>query len=72
VLLEEGRYVEAREITHNEGRMSTLLYNEGGLQTTVDLGMTILQGRWPSRTTGSGARSTSRESKRSWWAGTAP
>lgn len=45
VLLEEGRYIRTPELSHDEGRMSTLLYKEGGLQTTVDLGMSILQGR---------------------------
>jgi choline dehydrogenase-like flavoprotein len=45
VLLEEGRYVTADQITHDEALMTARLYKEGGLQSTVDLEMTILQGR---------------------------
>lgn len=45
VLLEEGRYVHASEISHDEGRMVAGLYKEDGLQTTVDFDRTILQGR---------------------------
>ena len=45
VLVEEGRYFHSSRISHNEGDMSAALYKEGGLQTTSDLGMTILQGR---------------------------
>jgi choline dehydrogenase-like flavoprotein/UDP-2,3-diacylglucosamine pyrophosphatase LpxH len=45
ILLEEGRYVRSSEIGHDESAMSAALYKESGLQTTVDLGMTILQGR---------------------------
>lgn len=45
VVLEEGRHVTGREITHNEPVMSATLFKESGLQTTVDLEMTILQGR---------------------------
>ncbi|MGH7526821.1 MAG: GMC family oxidoreductase N-terminal domain-containing protein, partial [Gemmatimonadales bacterium] len=45
VLLEEGRYVRSAEITHDEPAMSAALYKESGLQSTVDLGMTILQGQ---------------------------
>jgi choline dehydrogenase-like flavoprotein len=45
VVLEEGRHVRSCEISHNEPVMSAMLYKEGGLQSTVDLEMTILQGR---------------------------
>src|SRR2546429_390887 len=45
VVLEEGRHVRTGEITHSEPAMSALLYKESGLQATVDLEMTILQGR---------------------------
>lgn len=45
VLLEEGRYVHSSRISHNEGDMYAALYKEGGLQTTSDLGLSILQGR---------------------------
>lgn len=45
VLVEEGRYFHSSRISHNEGDMYAALYKEGGLQTTSDLGMTILQGR---------------------------
>ena len=44
-LLEEGRYVRTAELANDEPTMSALLYKESGLQTTVDLEMTILQGR---------------------------
>src|SRR5207247_1593331 len=42
---EEVRHVRTGEITHSEPAMSALLYKESGLQATVDLEMTILQGR---------------------------
>jgi choline dehydrogenase-like flavoprotein len=45
VLLEEGPYVPGEEITHDEAAMTARLYKEGGLQTTVDLDLTILQGK---------------------------
>ncbi|HYW85145.1 MAG TPA: GMC family oxidoreductase N-terminal domain-containing protein [Spirochaetia bacterium] len=45
ILVEEGRYVPAAAITHDEALMSAELYKESGLQSTVDLEMTILQGR---------------------------
>jgi choline dehydrogenase-like flavoprotein/UDP-2,3-diacylglucosamine pyrophosphatase LpxH len=45
VLVEEGRYFHSSRISHHEGDMAAALYKEGGLQTTSDLGMTILQGR---------------------------
>lgn len=51
VLLEEGPYVPASQITHEEAAMSALLYKESGLQTTVDLDMSILQGRCLGGTT---------------------
>jgi choline dehydrogenase-like flavoprotein len=44
-LLEEGPYVRPGEVEHDEHRMVAALYKEHGLQTTVDFGMTILQGR---------------------------
>jgi choline dehydrogenase-like flavoprotein len=44
-LLEEGEYVPPDAVEHDEHRMIARLYKEHGLQTTVDLGMTILQGR---------------------------
>jgi choline dehydrogenase-like flavoprotein len=44
-LLEEGPYVRQGEIEHDEHRMVAALYKEHGLQTTVDFGMTILQGK---------------------------
>jgi choline dehydrogenase-like flavoprotein len=45
VLLEEGGHVTNADITHDEGRMMALTYKEGGLQTTVDLDMMLLQGQ---------------------------
>ncbi len=45
VLLEEGPFVPSSEITHDEGEMSARLYKEGGLQSTVDVDMVILQGK---------------------------
>ena len=45
VLLEEGEYVTSKQMNHNEIEMTTRLYKEGGLQTTVDLDMSILQGK---------------------------
>lgn len=45
LLVEEGRYVRSQELSHDESAMSAALYKESGLQSTVDLGMTILQGR---------------------------
>jgi choline dehydrogenase-like flavoprotein len=44
-LLEEGPYVRPGELEHDEHRMVAALYKEHGLQTTVDFGMTILQGK---------------------------
>ncbi len=51
VLLEEGRYVPSEEVTHDEGEMTAKLYKEGGLQTTVDLDLSILQGKCLGGTT---------------------
>ncbi len=51
VLIEEGPYVPADQVTHDEGAMSAKLYKEGGLQTTVDFDMTILQGKCLGGTT---------------------
>lgn len=51
VLLEEGPYVPAAAISHDEAVMSARLYKESGLQTTVDFDMSILQGRCLGGTT---------------------
>lgn len=45
VLLEAGMYIRAEEMNHDEGAMTAKLYKEGGLQTTVDFDMSILQGK---------------------------
>ena len=45
VLLEEGPHVRGADFDGRENPMSALLYKESGLQATVDLGMTVLQGR---------------------------
>ena len=46
VLIEEGPYVHGmEEISHDDSVMIPKLYKEGGLQTTVDLQMSILQGK---------------------------
>ena len=44
-LLEEGAYVAGDAVVYDQHRMVAAPYKEHGLQTTVDLGMTILQGR---------------------------
>src|SRR3954453_6257870 len=51
LVLEEGPLVPPQQIHGSEGGKAALLYKEGGLQTTVDLGMTILQGRVVGGTT---------------------
>jgi choline dehydrogenase-like flavoprotein len=51
VLLEEGKYIRSLEMTHDEGEMTAKLYKEGGLQSTVDLDMSILQGKCLGGTT---------------------
>ncbi len=51
VIVEEGPYVRAAEISHEEDEMSAALYKESGLQTTVDFDMSILQGRCLGGTT---------------------
>ncbi len=51
VLLEEGPYLRAEEMVHDEALMVARLYKEGGLQTTVDLNMSILQGKCLGGTT---------------------
>jgi choline dehydrogenase-like flavoprotein len=51
LVLEEGELIAPQQIHQSEGEMTALLYKEGGLQTTVDLGMTILQGRAVGGTT---------------------
>ena len=45
VLLEEGPQVRGAQMNGRENAMSALLFKESGLQSTVDLGMTVLQGR---------------------------
>jgi len=44
VLLEEGSLVEVDELTEREGDMTARLYAEGGLRSTDDLAITLLQG----------------------------
>jgi choline dehydrogenase-like flavoprotein len=51
VLLEEGPYVRPGDLSHEENRMSAMLYKESGLQTTVDFDMSILQGKCLGGTT---------------------
>lgn len=51
VLLEEGPYVPSDELNHDEAEMTAKLYKEGGLQTTVDLDMALLQGKCLGGTT---------------------
>ena len=45
ILLEEGPYVPTAEITNDEAAMFPRIYKEGGLQTTVDMDTSILQGK---------------------------
>jgi choline dehydrogenase-like flavoprotein len=45
VLVEEGRYFPPDQINNRESEMTARMYKEGGLQTTVDLDMVILQGK---------------------------
>jgi choline dehydrogenase-like flavoprotein len=51
LVLEEGGLFGPRDIDQSEAGMTAKLYKEGGLQTTVDLGMSILQGRAVGGTT---------------------
>jgi choline dehydrogenase-like flavoprotein len=51
LVLEEGALFGPDDITPSETEMTAKLYKEGGLQTTVDLGMSILQGRAVGGTT---------------------
>ena len=44
VLLEEGSLIEVDELTEREGDMTARLYAEGGMRTTDDLSITLLQG----------------------------
>jgi choline dehydrogenase-like flavoprotein len=44
VVLEEGAYVPAENMTQREQAMMGLLFQEGGTRTTADQGMTILHG----------------------------
>lgn len=51
LLLEAGNHVPAEDITHHESGMSAKLYKEGGLQTTLDFDVSILQGKCLGGTT---------------------
>jgi choline dehydrogenase-like flavoprotein len=51
LVLEEGGLFGPDDIDQSEAGMTAKLYKEGGLQTTVDLGMSILQGRAVGGTT---------------------
>lgn len=51
VVLEEGPYVRTPDIVHDEALMVRRYYKEGGLQTTVDLNLSILQGKCVGGTT---------------------
>jgi len=51
ILLEEGSYVPAETMSNSEMEMVPRLYKEGGLQSTVDLDMSILQGKTLGGTT---------------------
>jgi len=44
VLLEEGSLIEVDELTECEGDMTARLYAEGGMRSTDDLSITLLQG----------------------------
>jgi choline dehydrogenase-like flavoprotein len=45
VILEEGPYLKRDRITQDELDMQVLAYREGGLQSTVNLDLSLLQGR---------------------------
>lgn len=45
ILLEEGAHTRSADMTHNESEMTARLFKEGGLQSTIDLDMNVLQGR---------------------------
>ena len=45
VLLEDGGFWSATDFTENEGEMTERLYADGGLRSTDDLGVPLLQGR---------------------------
>jgi len=51
VLLEEGKYFAADEVVHHEGTMVGKMYRDGGLQATVDMDMSIMQGKCLGGTT---------------------
>jgi choline dehydrogenase-like flavoprotein len=51
ILLEEGRYVAPESVVQSETEMVPRLYKEGGLQSTVDMDMSILQGKTLGGTT---------------------
>lgn len=51
LLIEEGPYLHSKEISHDEPEMIARLYKEGGVQTTVDFDMTIVQGKCLGGTT---------------------
>src|SRR5437764_1459749 len=44
VLIEKGRREDPQTFSHNELEMVPRLYKDGGLQTTADHGVAILQG----------------------------
>ncbi|MCG8605152.1 GMC family oxidoreductase [bacterium] len=45
ILLEAGEHVRSQEISHDENGMIAKFYKDGGLQSTVDFDMSILQGQ---------------------------
>ena len=51
IVLEAGQYVPASQIHHDEAAMLPRIYKEGGLQTTVDMDLTILQAQTLGGTT---------------------
>jgi choline dehydrogenase-like flavoprotein len=51
LVIEEGPYLPGKEISHDESDMVARLYKEGGVQTTVDFDMTIVQGKCLGGTT---------------------
>jgi len=51
LLIEEGPYLSSKDIRHDESDMVARLYKEGGVQTTVDFDMTIVQGKCLGGTT---------------------
>ncbi len=51
ILVEEGPMLMPGEMEHHEGHMTSRVYKEGGLQSSVDFDMTILQGKCLGGTT---------------------